>query len=165
VWGWSMRGRAGRGGGVRGPVWVWARAAQQHVPCRSHVCVHMERLCLMQVAKWQRVCCLPGQQRHRGTTFFSSVLTPLPALAPPCPALPPRGSLRSTYTLSDGTQRSLATTQFEANAARTAFPCFDEPAFKVGCLVWVHGGAIGERQCPGRLCGRRAHALSFVPAS
>ncbi|KAL4447646.1 hypothetical protein ABPG75_004865 [Micractinium tetrahymenae] len=40
------------------------------------------------------------------------------------------GFYRSTYTLSDGSQHSLATTHFEANAARTAFPCFDEPAFK-----------------------------------
>lgn len=40
------------------------------------------------------------------------------------------GFYRSTYNLSDGTQHSLASTQFEANAARTAFPCFDEPAFK-----------------------------------
>jgi aminopeptidase N len=40
------------------------------------------------------------------------------------------GFYRSTYTLADGKQRSLATTQFEAAAARLAFPCFDEPAFK-----------------------------------
>ncbi|KAI3429433.1 hypothetical protein D9Q98_005527 [Chlorella vulgaris] len=40
------------------------------------------------------------------------------------------GFYRSTYKLADGSARSLATTQFEANAARLAFPCFDEPAFK-----------------------------------
>ncbi len=45
------------------------------------------------------------------------------------------GFYRSTFADPDGTEHTIATTQFEATDARRAFPCFDEPAFKASFAV------------------------------
>ena len=41
-----------------------------------------------------------------------------------------RGFYRSTYTDEDGVEQVIATTQLQPNDCRSAFPCWDEPAFK-----------------------------------
>ncbi|KAM6303813.1 endoplasmic reticulum aminopeptidase 1 isoform 1-T1 [Podargus strigoides] len=47
------------------------------------------------------------------------------------------GFYRSTYRTREGEVRVLAATHFEPTAARMAFPCFDEPAFKATFSVKI----------------------------
>lgn len=47
------------------------------------------------------------------------------------------GFYKSTYRTQEGELRVLAATQFEPTFARTAFPCFDEPAFKARFSVKI----------------------------
>ncbi|XP_072520732.1 endoplasmic reticulum aminopeptidase 1b [Salminus brasiliensis] len=47
------------------------------------------------------------------------------------------GFYKSTYRTSEGEERVVASTQFEATSARAAFPCFDEPAFKANFTISI----------------------------
>jgi hypothetical protein len=60
------------------------------------------------------------------------------------------GFYRSRYTDAGGGQRFIATTQFEAEDARKAFPCFDEPALKANFSIelQVPPGAVALSNMP-----------------
>uniref|UniRef100_A0A667Y1V3 Aminopeptidase n=1 Tax=Myripristis murdjan TaxID=586833 RepID=A0A667Y1V3_9TELE len=47
------------------------------------------------------------------------------------------GFYKSTYRMSTGETRTLASTHFEPTSARMAFPCFDEPSFKANYSVRI----------------------------
>lgn len=59
-----------------------------------------------------------------------------------------KGFYRSTYKDAAGKEHVIASTQFEPNDARRAFPCFDEPSFKatfeIALIVDEHLTAIGN---------------------
>ncbi len=60
------------------------------------------------------------------------------------------GFYSSTYTAPDGSQKTIATTQFESTDARKAFPCWDEPDAKAvfGVTLVVEQGLTAISNAP-----------------
>ena len=70
------------------------------------------------------------------------------------------GFYKSTYT-ENGVDEVLAATQFEANSARKAFPCFDEPGYKASFTVEVITGS--DYQVLSNMPVRAAHRHDTMP--
>lgn len=91
----------------------------------------LQNLEVLEYPKNQQIALIPTQPLQKGIRyllelkFTANLSTPL------------YGFYNSSYKLENGTVRVLAATQFEPLAARKAFPCFDEPAFKATFLIKV----------------------------
>lgn len=141
----------GRAGGILQAGWVGDGA----LACRG---LHLEsRKCALPAqCTWVALLVVSTPAQRRSLLPCRTAAHFLPGSGAACVSWPPSRnpewsaflpllpSCRSNYTLADGKPRVLATTQFEAAAARLAFPCFDEPAFKVGFWAWYGMGRYGE---------------------
>ena len=60
-----------------------------------------------------------------------------------------KGFYRSVYKdRSSDKEEYLGVTQFQATAARRAFPCFDEPAIKATYQVWIPKSQLTNNMLP-----------------
>jgi aminopeptidase N len=75
------------------------------------------------VLQWRELSQFEGQDVLLGLDFETKLLGSM------------RGAYLSSYLDAQGASHSLVATQFEATDARAAFPCFDEPRFKVQSLL------------------------------
>jgi aminopeptidase N len=90
-----------------------------------------------------------GREQEELVLTFAKVLPPGKATLEIVYDAPFDDSLAGLYRVSDG-QRWYAFTQFEATDARRAFPCFDEPGFKVSfdVSITVPKGTIAVANAP-----------------